>query len=270
MAKTQQARDLPGMNRPANSPKEHVERWVLAVGFQAILVLERLIARYSLVGDTPFLPTDTFDWVPGLEAGWLAIRQELDQVLVHRDSLPNFQDISVDQVVLTNDDRWKTYFFVAYGFRAEENRARCPATTAMLDKIPGLTTAFFSILAPGKHLPEHRGPYKGVLRYHLGLKVPGPPGACRIRVGGEVAGWEEGHSLLFDDTYPHEAWNEADSDRVVLFADVLRPLPAPVSWLNQAVVKAIAASPFVKGGMSRHEAWEKRFAEIWSRGAGRP
>ncbi len=133
----------------------------------------------------------------------------------------------------------------------------------MLDTIPGLTTAFFSILGPGKHLPSHRGPYKGVLRYHLALLVPGPPGACRITVGGQTAEWKEGASLLFDDTYPHEAWNDTASDRVVLFADVLRPLPVPVSSLNRAVVRAIAASPFVKGGISRHEAWEQRFEELW-------
>ena len=34
--------------------------------------------------------------------------------------------------------------------------------------------AFFSILAPGKHIPEHRGSLKGVIRYHLALKVPEP------------------------------------------------------------------------------------------------
>jgi len=38
-----------------------------------------------------------------------------------------------------------------------------------------MKTAFFSILAPGKHLPAHRGPYKGVMRYHLGLLIPSRP-----------------------------------------------------------------------------------------------
>ena len=56
------------------------------------------------------------------------------------------------------------------------------------------------MLSPGKHIPAHRGPYKGVLRYHLGLKIPEPREGCRIRVGEEVRHWEEGASLLFDDT----------------------------------------------------------------------
>ncbi len=269
MARTAPARlPRPGAHRPATSLKGRLDRAVISLGFQGILMVEKLIRRYSIVPDLPFLPPTTFPWVAEVEAGWQAMREELDEVLSYREALPNFQDISVDQAELTNDDRWKTFFFFAYGFRSEENCARCPRTAALLDRIPGLTTAFFSILGPGKHLPEHRGPYKGVLRYHLALKVPDPPGACRIKVGGEEAAWQEGHSLLFDDTYPHEAWNDTDQDRVVLFADVVRPLPPPVSWLNQLVIKSIASSPFVKDGKSRHEAWEKGFEELWRRGRG--
>ena len=57
--------------------------------------------------------------------------------------------------------------------KAEENCARCPETVRVLKSIPGMKSAMFSILAPRKHIPEHRGMYKGVLRYHLGLIVPG-------------------------------------------------------------------------------------------------
>ena len=62
---------------------------------------------------------------------------ELDQVLSYRDALPNFQDISVDQASITDDDGWKTYFFSGYGFRSEANCARCPQTAALLDGVPG-------------------------------------------------------------------------------------------------------------------------------------
>jgi len=79
----------------------------------------------------------------------------------------------------------------------------------------------FSILAPGKHIPDHCGPYKGVIRYHLGLKVPRDARQCRIRVGDEYATWAEGTSELFDDTYEHEVWNDTDEERVVLFCDVV-------------------------------------------------
>ena len=97
-----------------------------------------------------------------------------------------------------------------------------------------MTTAMFSILSPRKHILDHRGPYKGVLRYHLGLIVPQRRAACRIRVGEDVRHWEQGKSMVFDDTYNHEVWNDTDETRVVLFVDVLRPLPFPESQINRA------------------------------------
>jgi aspartyl/asparaginyl beta-hydroxylase (cupin superfamily) len=136
--------------------------------------LERRLLRSSLVPTTAFLPTSVFPWVEELEAHWTTIRSELDEVLAYRDSLPNFQDISVDQASITNDDGWKTFFFFGYGFRSDANCDRCPKTAALLEAVPGLTTAFFSILSPGKRIPPHRGPWRGVLRYHLALQVPEP------------------------------------------------------------------------------------------------
>ncbi|MCU1451822.1 MAG: aspartyl/asparaginyl beta-hydroxylase, partial [Acidimicrobiales bacterium] len=140
-------------------------------GARALQVLERLIARASLVPITPFLDPGMFPWVGMLEENWKAIRAELDEVLTYREQLPNFQDISTDQESITDDDRWKTFFLYGYGFKSEPNCARCPRTTTLLEQVPGMTTAFFSILSPHKHIPDHRGPYRGVLRYHLALKI---------------------------------------------------------------------------------------------------
>lgn len=125
---------------------------------------------------------------------------------------------------ISNDDRWKTFFFRIYGYEVEANSRRCPRTRELLRCIPGMTTAMFSILAPSKQVPAHVGPFKGVLRYHLGLQVPATDDRCGIRVGDTVRHWEEGKSLVFDDTFVHEAWNHTDQDRVILFVDFLRPL----------------------------------------------
>lgn len=231
-------------------------------GASVLRRLEGWVLQSSLVPTTPFLAADTFDWVAGLEANWRTIRSELDGLLDHRAELPNFQDISTDQASITNDDGWKTFFFFGYGFRAEGNCARCPQTAALLDGVPGLTTAFFSILSPGKHIGRHRGPWRGVLRYHLALRVPEPAGAAGIRVGGEEAHWEEGRSLLFDDGYEHEAWNDTGGVRVVLFVDVVRPLRPPAAQVNAALIRAISASPFVRDAKRRHQAWERRFESL--------
>ena len=231
----------------------------LQVGAALLRLLERLIVRASLVETTPFLSPEHFPWAADLEANWKTIRRELDDVLAYRDDLPNFQDISTDQATITDDDRWKTYFFFGYGFRSDANCDRCPETTRLLERVPGMTTAFFSILSPHKKIGAHRGPYKGVVRYHLALKVPEPTDAAGIRVDDQIAHWTEGGSLFFDDSFEHEAWNDTDGVRVVLFMDVIRPLKPPVKWLNAAVIRVIAVSPFVQDAKRRHLDWERRF-----------
>jgi len=220
--------------------------------------LERVIVNTSLVPTTPFLDKDVFPWSHELEAHWRDIRAELDGLLVYKDDLPAFHSISGDVTHIKSDD-WKTYFFYGYGFKAEANLARCPRTAALLARIPGLTTAFFSILAPGTRIPPHRGPWKGVLRYHLALKVPEPRENCAIKIDGQVAHWKEGQGLLFDDSFEHSVWNDTNGTRVVLFLDVLRPCRAPGSWINRAVIKAASRSPFLEDARRKHNKWERAF-----------
>ena len=108
--------------------------------------------------------------------------------------------------------------------------------------------------------PEPNPKYGGVLRYHLALEVPEPRSACRIRVDDRVASWEEGRSLVFDDTYEHEAWNDPDARRVILFVDFERPLPRALAIVNRLLIRVIAASPFVHDAIERYEEWTRRRA----------
>lgn len=239
--------------------KERLHRWVVTNGAVLVRSLERVIGRASLIPDEPFLDGAQFPWVKLLEDHAETIRAELSRVMVRHQDLPNFQDISKDQRHLTSDDGWKTFFFYAYGFRAAENCERCPETARVLAQIPGMKTAFFSILAPGKHIPPHRGPFKGVIRAHLGLQVPEPREQCRIRVDQEIRAWEQGRVMVFDDTYQHEVWNDTDGVRVVLFLDIVRPLRFPVNLLNAGILKVIGWSPFVQNAADNYRAWEREF-----------
>jgi beta-hydroxylase len=241
---------------------DHIGQASLHAGAALLRGFERWVLRSSLVPTSPFLDPALLPWTAELEAHWQEMRQELDGVLVHQDALPNFQDISTDQATITDDDRWKTFFLYGFGFRSDANCARCPRTAELIERVPGMTTAFFSILSPGKHIGAHRGPYRGLLRYHLGLRVPGRARAAGISVGGQVAYWEEGGSLLFDDGYEHFAWNDTDGVRAVLFMDVERPLRQPAATLNRALIRAVARSPFVGDAKRRELAWERRFAAL--------
>ncbi len=245
--------------------RERLVAGTVFVGERLLWKVESLIGRASLVGEATFFEAAEFPWARRLEAGWPLIRAELDRVLEDREHLPNFQDISVDQASITNDDKWKTYFLYGYGFKSDANCARCPDTARLCAEIPGMKTAFFSILSPRKHIEEHRGPYKGVLRYHLGLRIPEPTDGCRIRVDQDVRHWSEGGSLIFDDTYEHEAWNDTDGVRVVLFVDFVRPLRFPASLVNWLVLRAIAVSPFIGDAKRRHNDWEKTFESLKAR-----
>ncbi|MGA2539671.1 MAG: aspartyl/asparaginyl beta-hydroxylase domain-containing protein, partial [Terracidiphilus sp.] len=160
-----------------------------------------------------------------------------------REEIPNFQDVSKAQNALTEGDQWKTFWFYSFGNKKKENCARCPETVRLLHRIPGMKSAMFSILAPRKHIPPHRGPYKGVLRYHLGLIIPGAEGSCRIRVGNDVRCWKEGKSMIFDDSNEHEVWNDNDSYRVVLFVDFVRPTIFPLSMVNRTIIWARGRYP---------------------------
>jgi beta-hydroxylase len=236
--------------------------WGFKFAKKAAWGLDSYFKRYSKVGDREFFDPADFPWIPGVEADWHKAREELDKLLPYTAAMPNFQDISKEQARLSQDDGWKTFFFFAYGLSAKGNCRRCPETVKLLHKIPGMKTAFFSILAPGKHLPPHRGPYKGVLRLHLGLKIPEPAEKCGIQVGSELRHWQEGKIMVFDDTFRHEAWNHTDDTRVVLFVDLMRPLRFPANVVNSVLAWIIAVSPFVLGAKANYLAWEQRFERV--------
>ena len=141
---------------------------------------ERLNLRRAKLGNPPVYDNTVFPWAAEIERDWHVIRAELDRVLTRRDELPGFHEIAADVRSISTDRDWKTFLICAYGLKSEQAIRACPQTWRILQGIPGLKTAMFSILEPGKHLPAHRGPYNGVLRFHLGLIVPeAAPGTAR-------------------------------------------------------------------------------------------
>lgn len=221
--------------------------------------LKRRIDTRSLVGCGPYFDSTMFPWAIDLEEHWEDIRRELDVVLRRQPELPNPQDFSREQTVLTNDDQWKTYLFRAYGIDFPGNMESCPRTTDLLKKVPSLESAFFSILSAGKELPPHRGIHNGVIRYHLGLKIPDPPNQCGITVGGVTAHWREGRGIFFDDTFLHSAWNHSNDIRVVLLVDVVRPLREPFAFINYLNIRRIGRGALVQNAKINHDAWERKF-----------
>lgn len=222
-------------------------------------LLETAVAKVSQIPDTPVYENTDFPWVAEVEAYWPAIRRELETVMRERGRLPSFHEILDEVRTITQDDQWKTYWLQGAGMDCSENASSCPETMRALAAIPGVINAFFSILAPGKHIPAHRGAYNGILRYHLGVIVPEPQWMAGIRIGDRICQWREGESLIFDDSFNHEAWNDTEGWRVVLFVDFVRPLRRPWHWLNQGMIAAGGLLPVMRRAASRHRQWQRAF-----------
>jgi ornithine lipid ester-linked acyl 2-hydroxylase len=221
-----------------------------------------LIARSSTVGDTPVYETRLFPWIAALERRWPEIGAELDALLARQDAIPPLAAISPDHRRIAPAGKWKSFFLVGYGYRNEENCGRCPTTAAAIAAIPGLNSAFFSILEPGAHIPRHRGVTKAILTAHLGLRVPARRGACRMQVDSEMLTWEEGKALVFDDTYFHEVWNDTDEQRVILLIQFRRPTGKVGRIVGGLFLAGVRRSRFVQDARSSLGNWEKAMQKL--------
>jgi len=222
--------------------------------------IERVNIRHSRLGNPAVYSTDDFPWIKEFETAAPIIREELLGVMRDRERLPNFHDIVKEVKPITSDDNWKTFILAGMGVRFAENAKRCPRSARLVESIPGMKTAFFSILSPRKQIPPHKGVYNGVLRYHLGLMVPQNKEDCTISIAGQTFNWEEGRSLVFDDTFEHSVSNNTDDYRVILFVDFLRPVKFPFSLLNRTLLGVSPLMmPNLRDAKHKHDAWIKDF-----------
>ena len=161
-----------------------------------------------------------------IEENWLEIKKEIESVIDSGKTLPKFHEIDDGQEYISDNDglSWHLLNLLLYTMWHKKNAELCPKTTSLLKNIKSVKSAYFSILEPGKHIPPHKGPYKGILRYQLAISVP-KKGECKILVDGKPYCWKEGESVLFDDTYTHEVVNNTSEPRIALLLDVKRNIP---------------------------------------------
>ena len=182
------------------------------------------------------------------------IQGELDRVLQSQASLPEYHEVDPGEraISATTAQKWRVFMLYILGNKPEANRALCPELSRLLDGVPNLVQAFFSILDPGKSIPLHEGPYYGYLRYHLALRVPKDNPPCII-VNSRKHVWQEGEAVLFDDSYPHEVINHSNDRRIVLIVDVMRHMPWLPSLLNRFVTGVIGRVTYGKKVAQRVE-----------------
>ena len=159
--------------------------------------------------------------------------------------MPRFHDIMPEQADISANDGtdWRMLILKAYGVAVPENIAKMPTLARLLDECPEVKSATVSFLAPRKHIPRHRGPFRGVMRFHLGLKIPREPSgrpATIMMIDDNEYRITDGECLLWDDTFPHEVMNNADEPRIALLLDVWRPhMPVDMEILSRVIVGAV-------------------------------
>ena len=178
-------------------------------------LFDPLIATQSLASNDPVLDVRDFTWTAALRREWAAIAREA---------------LAISPFALI--PLWQ------HGEAVEEHLGRCPHTAASLGAIPGLYDAAFATLTPRAHLGARRGATKGLITCHLGLAVPRDGGA-RIRIRDRILRWAEGETLIFDDSFDHEIWNEAGGQRIVLRIRFARPLKRPGQWVAGTVLRLL-------------------------------
>ena len=248
-------------NLPPEMKAEPNRPLIIRLGKHLRGVFDSLIASSSLVPNDPVLDVRTFPWTQLLRDHWQDIRAEAMQVALQGDASPSLATISPDHRSIAQLGMWRSFFLWGYGYRIDDNAARCPVTSALVKQIPGLNSAFFSILAPGTHIPAHRGVSKGLITCHLGLIVP-RNGDVRMRVDRRVVRWSEGETLVFDDTYDHEVWNETDGTRVVLLIQFERPLRNPGKWIADMFLGIVRRSAFVQEARDNIAAWNAAIKQM--------
>ncbi|EKU79754.1 beta-hydroxylase [Massilia sp. UYP32] len=201
--------------------------------------------KFSKVPNTPFIPVSEFPELARLQENWPIIRAEAENLLA----------LKKIKAAEQNDDAgfnsffkngWKRFYLKWYDASHPSAERLCPQTYALLQSIPSVKAAMFAELPPGGKLNPHRDPFAGSMRYHLGLATPNDD-RCFIDVDGERHSWRDGQGVVFDETFIHWAINGSESDRVILFCDVERPMryrwmQAFNRWFGRTVMTA-AASP---------------------------
>lgn len=229
------------------------------MGRSLIRGLGDFLGRQSLVGDTPVLDNKHFPFLATFADNWEAIRDEALGVLKHRDAIPAFQEISPDQRKISVGKNWRTFILYGFGNKLEKNCTQAPFTTRLLETVPNLQTAWFSILSPGYHIPAHRGVSKGIARAHLGLIIPREAEKCRLRVDSEIKVWRPGELFVFDDTYEHEVWNDTDEERVILLFDFDRPMRFWGRFVNNTFIRLMKLTAFYQEPKKNLKDAEERF-----------
>lgn len=169
--------------------------------------------------DPAILNTKDYKWTQDFRNNYQQILTEYNNY-TNTHFIPYYYQLNKDVSTPDYKHKWKALYLRA--FNVDTNLSTYfPLTMNLIKNIP-CTLAYFSILEPGAVLRQHVGIYKGVIRYHLGLKIPKEYKKCHLDIDKKRLYWLEGEDLMFDDMFLHSAENRSDEERIILFLDIKR------------------------------------------------
>lgn len=200
---------------------------------------------FSKVSTKPILDVRDFPELAPIRENWETIRDEA-LALFEQDRIRPSERHDDLAFLAFYKRGWKRFHLKWYRDFLPSARELCPETVALVDAIPQIKSAAFTLLPPGAELGKHRDPFAGSLRYHLGLMTPNSDD-CTIWIDGHPYSWRDGEDVVFDETYVHWAKNGTDTTRIIFFADVVRPLHTPVvrafnTLVSNTLIRAMSSS----------------------------
>jgi aspartyl/asparaginyl beta-hydroxylase (cupin superfamily) len=167
-----------------------------------------------------WLDPAAFRFSSALEREFPAIKQEISGLLERGFSLPQYRADYQESF----DQGWRGLHLCEFNRSNRRNLALCPRAARLLKLIRAemsyVEQYSFLNLEPGTRLPVHVDRCNYLVSVQLGVIVSGPAG---LRVGGRTRFHREGRCLAFDNSFEHTAWNNSDSDRVILTVQTFHP-----------------------------------------------
>src|SRR5262245_45622624 len=109
--------DLPLGKRLKAARRKQVKR----LGKRLIRGLANFLGRQSIVGDEPILDTAKFPFLKPFVDNWETIRGEVREILKHREAVPLFQEVSIDQMRIAKGNNWRTFILFGFGDKLQKN-----------------------------------------------------------------------------------------------------------------------------------------------------
>lgn len=203
-----------------------------------------LVTMFSGLPRRPIQDVSDFPEMALLRENWQTLREEAERLEEGGNIRPaaKHNDVAFNTFFRRG---WTRFYVKWYGDPLPSAEELSPKTVALVQSIPAVNAALFARLPAHGVLGEHRDPFAGSMRYHLGLKTPNSD-ACRIYVDGTPYSWRDGEDIVFDETYIHSVINDTDESRIIFFCDVARPIRNPIvravnRFVTRHIVKITAA-----------------------------